>query len=615
MVSGLDTDTIVSELMEAERIPLDKLYQKKQLAEWTQEAYREISSSIRVFYDKYFDILNADSCMLSQSNYKIYRTTSTDESVVKITASTNSTAGSHTVTVSNLATSAVYESESGIIKDISASSIADYSSAAGKDFILELDGEKYTITIDSSVASTSDLQGLIDETVGSEKIKASEDSSGYLVISAVYDSGVHEVTISDGTVSALSSLGFSTEDNLSNMLDETDTLEAISGKMDNPFSFDSEGQINLTINGVSFEFDKADTLSDMMDEINSSDAGVTMKYNHTSNTFTFTANETGAGNRINISETGSNFLDSTGILTNYTAGEDSVIYIDGEKVLRSSNSIVVNGTNIELLAESSTPVTVSIALDTDSIYDKIEAFVEDYNTLIDKINDKTSEDYDNDYPPLTDEEKEELSEDEIETWEKKAKVGLLEDDSILSNMLSSMRSALYTSVSGVSNSLYNIGITTTGDYNDNGKLIIDENKLKKAIENNPDEVMNLFSKESETYSGTFAVRTLDSKKREVRTSEEGLAYRLYDIIQDNISTSRNSAGTKGLLLEKAGVEGDTTEYNNSIYNEVDDYEDAIDSMIDKLNEKEDYYYEKFAAMETYISNMNSQLSALQSMLG
>jgi flagellar hook-associated protein 2 len=479
-----------------------------------------------------------------------------------------------------------------------------------------LDGEKYTVTLDSSVTSADALQTLIDDTVGSGKVAISEDSSGYLVISAVADSGVGKITVSAGTDSALSSLGFSSEDNLCNRLNGTDTLETVSEKLGNPFSFDSDGLIKLTINGVDFEFDQNDTLKDMMDEINSSDAGVTMKYSLTSDTFSITANDTGAGKRISMSETDSTFLNSTGLLSNYTAGEDAVMYLDGEKITRSSNSMTVDGVTYELLSESSTPVSVSISLDTGSIYDKIKAFVEDYNTLIDTINDKISEDYDSDYPPLTEDEKEELSEDEIDTWEKMAKVGLLENDSILKNMLSNMRSALYSSVSGISKTLYSIGITTSIDYTENGKLEINEETLKEAIENNPDEVMKLFSQQSAAYPGTtITARKLNSTEREIRSSEEGLAYKLYDIIQDNISTYTNSAGNKGLLLEKAGMKGDSSENDNTIYNEIDSLEDDIDAMIDKLNDKEDYYYSKFTTMETYISNMNSQLSALQSILG
>jgi len=615
LYSGIDTDSMVEKLMEVEKTKLNKLYQKQQLAEWRQEAYREITTAIKSFSDKYFNVLKTGSCMLSQTLYKSYATTSSNESVVKVTAGTSATESSHTVTVSNLATSAVYKSNTGISSSISAASAADYTSAAGKDLILELDGEEYTITITDGTNSVDELQSLIDTTVGSGKVSAGVDSEGKLTISEVAGSGIACITLSDGTDSALAALGFSTGSNLSNRLSTSDSLEEISEKLDIPFEFDSEGKINLSINGVDFKFEQTDSLGDMMSEINNSNAGVTMKYNTISDTFTITANSTGAGNRINISETGSSFLSTTGITDNYTAGEDAAIYLDGEKVTRSSNSIKLDGVTYELLAESADPVSVSVSLDTDSIYSTIESFINDYNTLIDTINDKISEEYDSDYPPLTSDQKEEMSEDEIENWEEKAKTGILRNDSILESLLTNMRSALYSSVGGLSKSLYNIGITTSSDYSDKGKLVIDEETLRESIENDPDMVMKLFSQESETYPGTTTVRTLNSTERAVRSSEEGIAYKLYDIIQDNISTFRNSAGNKGFMLEKAGFEGDTTEYDNVIYDELEDLEDEIDKMIDKLDEKEDYYYSQFTAMETYISNMNAQLSALQSMLG
>lgn len=614
-VSGLDTDSIVAELMEAERIPLNKLYQKKQLAEWRQDAYREMSNAIRAFNDKYFNILNKDSCMFSESAYSSFSTTVSNASAVKVTTSSDSTAGTHSILVSNLATSAVYKSNSAVTKDITASSAADFSSASGKALILSIDGEETTVTIDSEVKDISSLQSAIDNAVGSGKVQVSENSSGCLVIAAVADSGVYAMEISGGTSSALSSLGFSDADNLSNTLDTFDTLEEISEKLDNPFSFDTDGKLKLTINDIAFEFEKTDTLSSMMQEINDSDAAVTMKYDKNSDTFTITANKTGAGDRISLLETGSNFLSQTGISDNYTAGEDSVVYLDGRKLTRSSNSIVADNITYDLLSESSEEVSVSISSDTNAVYEKIESFVNDYNTLINTINSKISEEYDSDYPPLTSDQKEEMSEDEIENWEEKAKTGLLHNDSILEDLLGDMRTSLYQSISGVSKSLYNIGITTSTSYSDKGKLVIDEEKLKAAIESKPEEVMDIFCKESETHPGTTGVRTLSYSERSVRTSEEGIAYRLFDSIQDSISTYRDSSGKKGALLEKAGMEDDASATSNTLYNEIEDYEDSIEKMLEKLDDKEDQYYKKFSTMETYISNMNSQLSALQSILG
>ena len=231
LVSGLDTDTLVEELMAAERIPLEKLQQKKQLAEWKMDAYREITSALRIFNDKYFDYLNPGTNMLSQSTYIQYSAASSDTSVVSVTASSSAEAGAHTMIVNNLATAAAYKSASSVTKAITAAAAADFDAAAGKSFTLNVDGTATTITVDESITDMDRLQAAIDKAVGSGKVKVTDtngDGTGYLVFDTVEDSGVSSITLSEGTDGALSSLGFSSDASLTNRLSTSDTLETIS---------------------------------------------------------------------------------------------------------------------------------------------------------------------------------------------------------------------------------------------------------------------------------------------------------------------------------------------------------------------------------------------------
>ncbi|HWQ72283.1 MAG TPA: flagellar filament capping protein FliD [Desulfitobacteriaceae bacterium] len=615
MVSGLDVDSIVESLMEAEEVPLEKLEQKKELVEWKRDAYREVSNLLRAFADKYLNYSSSSFNMLSQSTYQQYSSTSTAESIVTVTPDSKATTGSHTVVVSNLATAASCQSSAGVTAAITAFSTADFDAAVGSSLVLEIDGTEYTVALDESITGIDDLQKAIDEAVGSGKIVVSDtngDGTGYLTIAKAEESGIGTITLSNGDEGdALSALGFSSIDDLSNYLDTADTLETIAERLG--FDFDSGGNVNLTINGVSFEFSKSTTLESMMDEINTSAAGVTMKYRTNSDSFSLTANNTGAGNTLRISESGSTFIQDIGI-TGYTSGEDAVVTIDGEKYTRSSNSLTLDGVTYSLKAESTETQTVSISQDTDAVYTKITSFIEAYNDLIDSINNTISEEYDRDYQPLTDDQKAEMSDDEIEAWEEKAKTGLLEDDTTLTNLLRNMRTALYESVSGVSVNLTEIGISTSSNYQDKGKLVIDEDALREAIESNPAGVMNLFSQQSTTYSGTASVVNLSSAQREIRTGEEGLAYRIYDILQDNISTNTGIGNTKGILIEKAGLEDDSSEYDNLLTSQINNYSEKIEAMLKKLEEKENNYYEKYSLMETYINQMNNQLNTLLSYL-
>ncbi|SDH50649.1 flagellar filament capping protein FliD [Desulfosporosinus hippei] len=614
LVSGLDVDSIVESLMDAEEVPLNKLEQKKQLAEWKQDAYRQVSTSLKTFADEYFNYSNSSSNMLSQSTYDQYTLTSSDDSVVRISTTSSSQAGSHTVLVNNLATAAAYQS-SAVTEGISADSAADFTQAAGNAFLLTIDGREYTVDLDENITDLAGLQEAVDEAVGSGKIAISDtngDGTGYLTMEKAAGSGIGMITVSAGeSGGALEALGFSGSGNLTNYLDTSETLADIGNQLG--FSFDSNGNIGLTINEVDFEFSSSMTLDEMMEEINDSEAGVTMSYSSTNDSFLLTANQTGAGKTLDISETGSTFLQNVG-LNDYTAGEDAAATIDGVKYTRSENSFTVDGLIYSLKAESTETQRVSLTQDTEAILAKITSFVADYNTLIDSLNSTISEEYDRDYTPLTDAQKEEMSEDEIETWEEKAKTGILQNDAALTSLLQNLRTALYESVAGVSTHLTEIGITTSSNYADKGKLVIDTDALKEAIATNPEEVASLFAQQSAAYGGTTTVVNLTSEQRQVRSSEEGLAYRVYDILQDNISTYTGIDGHKGILLEKAGQEGDGSEYDNTLTSQISSYDDEIEEMLAKLADKEDYYYEKYSAMETFINQMNNQIDSLLSYL-
>ena len=303
-------------------------------------------------------------------------------------------------------------------------------------------------------------------------------------------------------------------------------------------------------------------------------------------------------------------LDSGNV--NYTSGEDAQLILDGQNVTRSSNTFTSNGVTYTLLKESATEQTVSLKPDVDAVYNNIKSFIDKYNNVIETINNKLSEKYDRDYQPLTDEQKEAMSDDDIEKWEKKAKTGLLRNDDLLESIVYNMRTALFESVKGVTTTLSSIGINTK-TYSDKGKLTIDETKLKEAISKDPDGVMNLFSKQSTSQSSYS--RDLTSDQRKTRYQEEGLAQRLSDILEDNISTFRDINGNKGKLLQKAGITGDASEYSNTIYDQIKGYNTKIADLAVMLADKEDRYYEKYARLEELMSKMNSQSSWLSSQLG
>lgn len=622
IATGLDTDQIVSDLMRVERLPLDRLYQKRQLAEWKRDEYRNIINLLRSVKDEYFNILKPANYMLSQSTYKKMSAISTDDSVVTATAGANAVPGNYQVKVVQLATAAKAESSGTVTAPLKSSegiSSSHIASAGGKNITVILDGVSREIKMGDYTEQTTiqevaaDLQNKIDSAFGSGKVVVSwVEEAGEFKLTFDTSGGASRITLSNGySNDGLTYLNISPGS--SNRLNTNLTLEALSSKFANPLVFDENGNLVFSINDKEFTFSKTTTLASMMSAINSDkDANVTIIYDEVPDKFRITAKQLGAGETIRISQTGGNFFDggsggsASGISTVLPiteAGKDAEVIIDGQTIIRSSNTFTVNGITYTLNKASDVVQTIKISLDVDGVFNIIKSFVDKYNEMIDKINAKLSEKYDRNYLPLTEEQKEAMSEEEIEKWEAKAKTGLLRNDSILESIVFNMRRALFDQIEGVDINLTNIGITT-GSYQERGKLKIDEAKLKDAIMNNPDAVMELFSKKSEAYPSYS--RTMTAEERSVRYNESGLAHRLFDIIEDNISTLRNSNGNKGILLEKAGIEGDASEFSNLIYNEIKMYNSQIDSLYDKLIEKENQYYAKFAAMESIIAQMNAQ---------
>jgi flagellar hook-associated protein 2 len=359
----------------------------------------------------------------------------------------------------------------------------------------------------------------------------------------------------------------------------TDNIDALVSKINN-------AKKTVTVNGTSTEVS----------------AGVTASYDKTLNRMFISSTASGAAATIDFDDvSGSSELfnklkldgnHDAGITDPFAAvnGTDAAFELNGTLLSESSNQFTIAGVSYTLTGTSSSEtVHVGITSDTDAVYESIKTFVDLYNTTIDKINSKISEERDTDYLPLTDEEREGLTDDQETKWEEKAKTGLLRNDSLLNGIVGNMRSTLssfVTSTGSSYNSLASIGITT-GDYTEKGKLYIDEDKLKEALNANPDAVMDLFSKSSDV------------------SNEKGLAVRLYDNL---------NAGIKQ-LSDKAGSESTYTTVDSSVLGKkITEYDEQISEWETRLQDIEDRYYKQFTAMETALNKLNQQSSYLTQML-
>ena len=613
--SGIDTASLVDQLVDAESTKLDSLNQQKQLAEWKQEAYRDVIDDISTFTDTYFSSTSSSS-LIKAANYLQYSATSSDTTAVEVSAGIDAQTDSHTITVTQLATAETMSSSSAISQGIEGSSEADFTSAVGESFIITVDGTEYTVTLDSSVTDAASLQTAVNTAVGSGKVTVgtttNTDNESVLTFSAATDSGVTSISIADSSTNgALTNLGFAGTDTTANRITEDSTLAEISAQLDTAITF-VDSKVTFSINGTSITCAEDETLEDVIAAIKDANCGATLVYDELTDKLVLTSDDTGAGTMMTASDTTGTFVSS--LLGTTTEGKDAVITYDGTTVTRSSNSIELDGVTYTINDETTEAVTVDVEQDTDAIYDLVTNFVDAYNTLIETINDKLDEEYDSDYPPLTDDEEAEMSETEISNWNEKAKTGLLEDDDLLSSMLSELRVGLMDSVSGSSLSLTAIGFTT-GTSDEDGKLYIDEDELLAAIKEDASAVQALFSQKSTSYSDNSAVRTMSSSAREIRYDEEGIALRFSDILSDYVSTKTDSAGNKGLMLEAVGIESDGSNTENALTDKIEDYEERIEKEEERLDTLRERWETKFSAMEAAIAEMNSQSSYIDSLMG
>jgi len=272
-----------------------------------------------------------------------------------------------------------------------------------------------------------------------------------------------------------------------------------------------------------------------------------------------------------------------------TAGKDLKISINGTETSRSSNTFMVDGLTITAtkVDTSATSTTVSTTRDTDSIVNTVKSFVSDYNALVSELYGKITEDYTcKDYKPLTDAQKDEMSDSAITAWEKKAQTGLLRSDSTISSFLQSMRNAFYTKVDSAGIAAYSIGIETTQD-DLSGKLTLDESAFRNAIASDPDAVSKLFT-----------------------DSTSGLSIMLAKAMD---GAAKLSAASPGSLVQLAGADGWTANAKtNDIYKELLSINDKLSDLQDKYDDEKTRYWNKFNSMEAAIAKYQSQSSMISS---
>ncbi|WP_185967663.1 flagellar filament capping protein FliD [Clostridium sp. HBUAS56010] len=356
------------------------------------------------------------------------------------------------------------------------------------------------------------------------------------------------------------------------------------------------------------------SVNEIMNAINSSDAGVKVSYLKNADKFIFESTVDGAAGRVKFEST-EEYKDMSGIFgTNFseTEGLDAIVSVkygtnsDPIELVRGSNSFNLDGLNITVSGtfgykedntiDKTQEVTFSGKADGDKIVNALNDMIKDYNEIIELVNKQLTKKPNRDYSPLTEDQKNEMTEDQIKNWEDKAKEGILFNDSELRSLSDSLR-FIFDAGSDDKALLSSFGISTSSNYGDKGKLVFNETEFRAALESRPEDIQKIFTKKEDTSDG----------------QSDGLMAKLTEITDRYASTK---GAVKGTLIEKAGsVYAPSNVLSNTLQKSIDSIDKYIKQLQTRLSDENDRYIKQFTNLEKVISQMNSQSSWLNSSLG
>lgn len=374
-------------------------------------------------------------------------------------------------------------------------------------------------------------------------------------------------------------------------------------KFANSHLFDElEGDtFTFSLNGETFTFKVTDTLEYIIATVNANkNVGVTMYYDPYADKVSITSKATGTAGRVAFGDDDGFLQQLLQLSSDEAVGANAKLKINGLVTERASNTFTIDSITITLkdTTPAGSPVRLEVRRDTDAIFEAIKKWVDAYNSTLDELYKELNEQRYPDYKPLTQEEREKLTDRQIEQWEEKARSGLLKNDPTIQSELYKLRSAMYSQVKGITDGfkhLSEIGISTSlavyGSDNKliisqdylSGKLTIKEDELRTAIEANPDKVMDLFTKSSEVWE------------------EKGVAARVYETLGNAIKRLTDIAGTSASLVD-----------NSFVSKQIRTLNEQIELEERRLQMVEDRYWRQFTALEKAINQLNAQSAWLMS---
>lgn len=511
MYSGMDTESIVSQLVKAKSTKLEKLKKEQTKHEWKQEAWQDMNSKIYNLYNK--TLLN----LSLQGNYQKRTTVCSDVTKATVVSNDGATNGTQTLKINKLAKSGY----------MTGAKLAP-NKVKVKETQKDADGNEIEVEVEKNVDWTS-----------SDKLASiNKDLVG------------KSITIKTGTG-------------------------------------DNEQSTEIMI-------EASTSISEFVTKLR--EAGVNASFDEKNQRFFISSKETGASNKFEVIGDDADLL-ALGIKAGENGcvaidAQDAEIELNGATFTSSSNTISVNGLSINALGVTDEEITIVTSTNYDGVYDMIKDFISEYNELVNDMSKKYGADSASKYDVLSSEEKQAMTEEEVENWEGKIKDSLLRRDSDLYKVMSTMTGLMTQGfeINGKTMYMSNFGIGTKnyfeakdgeryalhidGDPDDEG-FADKQDKLKKALAEDPDGTSKFFS--------TVAKTMYDKLYELMGSTDYSSIYKVYN--------------------------------DKQMKKEYDDYTKRIAAAQKELNAYEDKWYDKFSAMEVAMSKMQSKSNAVLGMLG
>lgn len=705
LTSGLDTESIVNQLMSAQRTKQTKVENKKQKLEWKQEIWKGLNTKIYGFYK------DSLSKMKYSSNYSTKKASVSDSTKLTATASTKAAAGSYKVEINKIASAQYVTSGKLDYKDTdgktaktatSSTKLSDLGMSLGTVLKLKVGDKSSALEVNDSTTikdfvnfcSNAGLNATFDEkqqrfflsskdsgeensfslsantysSEGDTAITELNDAVGLANLtssqktkynSIVYGAIASGTQISDDDKETLKSLAVSSADADA----KSKATEFYRASLNKTYDISDEEkekikkkyESDLTLSGD----DRTKAIADAIEKKKQSDIEEKLKTDEyktkiseavtkgitaeevrkaglavnddlgvedpaSISKYTFEKTETRKKNAENAIESavvkfntaiksGITSDNGSGLLklglsnfdgaTSYKEGDlasnmvlskaaDTEIVYNGATLTSNNTSIEVAGVTLNLLGTTAAgeSVNVTVSNDTSAVYDTIKEFITEYNSILKTMNTYYDAASASSYEVLTDEQKEAMSDDEVDKWNTKIKDSLLRRDSTLSSLISVMKTDMmgsYKASNGKTYSLANLGISTSSkNYNEGGLLHIKGDEDDDEFADSTNTLMQMLEEDPDT----------------VKEVLSGLASNLYDSLNKKMSTSTMSSTL--------------TFYNDKeMASQLSDYKKEISNWESKLSDMEEKYYSQFSAMETALAKLQSQQNTLSSYLG